>query len=76
MSQFFPIVPRLVPIISSTVVSFATIYTDWGPGSMFSSSTHVCGMGGYSTKVTEIVIRAISASVATFATSKTYNGVL
>ena len=43
---------------------------------MFSSSTHVCGVGGYSTNLTEIIIRTISAPVATFATSWTYNSVL
>ena len=69
MSRFLPVVPRPLPTISRTVVSFATVYTDWQSGSTFISSTHVGGVGGHSTKVTEIIIRTISAPVATFATS-------
>ena len=42
---------------------------------MFSSSTHVCGVGGHPTKVTEIIIRTISAQWH-FATCWTYNSVL
>ena len=76
MSRFLPVVPRPVPTISRTVVSFAAVYTDWQSRSMFVSSTHVGGVGGHSTKITEIIIWTISAPVATFATSRTYNGVL
>ena len=76
MSRFFLVVPRPVPTISRTVVSFATLYTDWQSGSMFVGSTHVGGVGGYSTKITEIIIWTISAPVATFTISRTYNSVL
>ena len=76
MSRFFLVVPRTVPTISRTVVSFATVYTDWQSGSAFVCSTHVGGVGGHSTKITEIIIWTISAPVATFATSRTYNSVL
>ena len=72
MSWFFPVVPRPVPTISRTVVSFATVYTDWQSGSMFISSKHVGGEGGHSTKITELIIQTISAPVATFTTSRTY----
>ena len=53
MSRFFLVVPRPVPTISRTVVSFATVYADWQSGSAFVHSTHVGGVGGYSTKITE-----------------------
>ena len=43
---------------------------------MFVGSTHVGGVCGHPTKITEIIIWTISAPVATFATSRTYNGVL
>ena len=76
MSRLFPVVPRPVPTKSRTVVSFAAVYTDWQSGSTFISSTHVSGVGGHSTKITEIIIQTISAPVATFATSWTYNSVL
>ena len=76
MSWFFLVIPRPVPTISRTVVSFAAVYTDWQSGSTFVGSTQVGGVGGHSTKITEIIIWTISAPVATFATSRTYNSVL
>ena len=76
MSRFLPVVPRPVPTLSRTVVSFATVNTDWQSRSTSVSSTHVGGVGGHSTKITEIIIWAISAPVATFATSRTYDSVL
>ena len=76
MFRFLPVVPRPVPTISRTVVSFATVNTDWWSGSTFVGSTHVGGVGGHSTKITEIIIWAISAPVATFTTPRTYNSVL
>ena len=42
---------------------------------MFVGSTHVGGVGGHSTKITEIIVWTISAPVATFATPRTYNSV-
>ena len=65
-----------VPTISRTVIRFATVNTDWWSQSTFVGSTHVGWVCGYPTEITEIVIWTISAPVATFATSRTYNSVL
>ena len=44
-------------------------YIQTGNPGLHLVALHVCGVGGYSTKVTEIIIRTISAPVANFTTS-------
>ena len=41
MSRFFPVVPRPVPTISRTVVSFAAVYTEWQSGSACLLALHI-----------------------------------
>ena len=76
MSRFFLVVPRPVPTISRTVVSFAAVYTDWQSGSMFISFTHVWWSGWSLYRSHRNYNKDNSAQVATFTTSWTYNSVL